>query len=354
MSDKTRVALIFGGRSAEHEVSLVSARAVLKNLDPRMFETVLIYIAREGRWKLLKEFGPDENGLEAGGTSSFLPWEAAGPTPLFEADIYFPLLHGPFGEDGTIQGLLEMAGVPFVGSGVEASALGMDKAMSKAVWRAAGLPVVPFAVVREEEWRADPEGLRRSLLVGFSPPLFVKPARLGSSIGITKVMDASGFDAAVANAFRYDSKVLVEKAVEGREIECSLLGNETPEASVLGEVIPCREFYDYADKYLEGKTRFVVPAELPREAAEAIRRTAVEAFRLLECSGFARADFFYDRSGRFFINEVNTIPGFTEISMFPRLWQASGIPFPALVERLVALGFERHRRRKVCLKRDVL
>jgi len=352
MSDKTRVALIFGGRSAEHEVSLVSARAVLKNLDPRRFEAVLIYITREGRWKRLEEFGPDESLQGSVETASFLPWGAAGRGPAFEADIYFPLLHGPFGEDGTIQGLLEMAGVPFVGSGVEASALGMDKALSKAVWRAAGLPVVPFAVVREEEWRADPEGLRRGLLADFAPPIFVKPARLGSSVGITKVKDAAGLDAAVAKAFRYDSKLLVEKAVEGREIECSLLGNETPEASVLGEVIPHREFYDYADKYLEGKTGFVVPAELPREAAEGIRSAAVEAFRLLECSGFARADFFYDRSGRFFINEINTIPGFTEISMFPRLWQASGISFPALVERLVELGFERHRRRKVCLERD--
>jgi D-alanine-D-alanine ligase len=358
MSKKIAVGLIFGGRSAEHEVSLVSALAVYKNLDPGTFDVRCLYITRQGLWKPVAAPAMDIRTLEAGPAFSFLPWQAGpagdGPARLRPfADIYFPVLHGPFGEDGTIQGLLEMAGVPYVGAGVTGSALGMDKVLAKSVLRDHGLPVVPYEVVRETEWAKDPGAVLRRLRRALPLPVFVKPSNLGSSVGITKVGDRSALPAALETAFRYDGTVLVEKGIAGRELELSVLGNEEPEASLPGEIIPFREFYDYADKYLDGKTRFAIPATLPARTAAKVRALGVAAYKALAAAGMARVDFFLEKgTNRLYVNEINTIPGFTEISMYPKLWAVSGLPFPRLLERLVELGFDRHRRRKACVERD--
>jgi D-alanine-D-alanine ligase len=353
MSKKTAVALIFGGRSAEHEISLISASAVHKNLDRGKFDVLSIYITRDGLWKSVEAPSTDIKTLEHGPAFSFLPWKGAPPVPGPAADIYFPVLHGPFGEDGTIQGLLEMADVPYVGAGVTGSALGMDKVLAKSVLRDQGLPVVPFLVVREAEWAKDAAAIERRVRRGLPLPLFVKPSNLGSSVGITKVTERAGLAAALALAFRYDATALVEKGITGRELELSVLGNDEPEASLPGEVIPFREFYDYNDKYIDGKTRFGIPAVLPPKVQARVQALGVAAFKTLAASGMARVDFFLEKgTNRLYINEINTIPGFTEISMYPKLWAASGLPFPKLLERLVDLGFERHRGRKACVERD--
>jgi D-alanine-D-alanine ligase len=352
MSKKITVALVFGGRSAEHEVSLVSAGAVHKNLSRERFDVRSIYITRDGLWKAVAAPLTDIAALERGPAFPFLPWEAqpvqAGPF----ADIYFPVLHGPFGEDGTIQGLFELAGVPYVGTGVTGSALGMDKALSKSVLRDHGLPVVPFEAVREAVWAKVPAAVERRVRRVLPLPLFVKPANLGSSVGITKVKAYGQLRAALDTAFRYDAVALVEKGIAGRELELSVLGNEQPESSVPGEIIPYREFYDYDDKYNDGKTRFVIPAALPPRTLVRIRALGVAAFKALAAAGMARVDFFLEKAtNRLYVNEINTIPGFTEISMYPKLWDASGLPFPRLLERLIDLGFERHRNRKACVER---
>ncbi|HMA53915.1 MAG TPA: D-alanine--D-alanine ligase family protein [Acidobacteriota bacterium] len=353
MSKKTAIALIFGGRSAEHEISLISACAVHKNLDRGKFDVRSIYITRGGLWKTVEAPSTDVAALERGPAFSFLPWNAAPPVEGPLADIYFPVLHGPFGEDGTIQGLLEMAGVPYVGAGVTGSALGMDKALSKSVLRDHGLPVVPFEAVRETDWIKDRPGILRRVRRTLPLPVFVKPSNLGSSVGITKVSTPAALPAALDVAFRYDAVALVEKGIVGRELELSVLGNEEPEASLPGEIIPYREFYDYNDKYLDGKTRFVIPAALAPRVLARIRALGVAAFKALAASGMARVDFFLEKgTNRLTVNEINTIPGFTEISMYPKLWAASGLPFPRLLERLIALGFERHRGRKACVERE--
>ena len=353
MSKKIKVALIFGGRSAEHEISLISASAIHKNLSRERFDVRSIYITRDGLWRAVEAPSKDIETLEHGPAHSFLPWKAAPTAAEAVADIYFPVLHGPFGEDGTIQGLLEMAGVPFVGAGVTGSALGMDKSLAKSVLRDRGLPVVPFLTVRETEWARDPASELRRIGRFLPLPLFVKPSNLGSSVGISKVEDRACLPAALDTAFRYDTTALIEKAISSRELELSILGNEAPEASVPGEVIPYREFYDYRDKYIEGRTRFVIPAKLAPRTLARVRALGVAAFKALAASGMARVDLFLEKgTGRLYINEINTIPGFTEISMYPRLWAASGLPFPRLLERLIALGFERHRNRKACIERD--
>jgi D-alanine-D-alanine ligase len=353
MSKKIAIALIFGGRSAEHEISLISACAVYKNLSREKFDVRSIYITRGGLWKTVDAPSREIEALESGPAFSFLPWNNAPPVGGPFADIYFPVLHGPFGEDGTIQGLLEMAGVPYVGAGVTGSALGMDKALAKSVLRDQGLPVVPFETVRETEWTKGPAGILRRVRRTLSLPLFVKPSNLGSSVGITKVGAYPALPAALDLAFRYDDTALVEKGIVGRELELSVLGNEEPEASLPGEVIPFREFYDYNDKYIDGKTRFVIPAALPPRTLARVRALGVAAFKALAASGMARVDFFLEKgTNRLYVNEINTIPGFTEISMYPKLWAASGLPFPRLLERLVALGFERHRGRKACVERE--
>jgi D-alanine-D-alanine ligase len=353
MKKKTTVALLFGGRSAEHEVSIASAQAISKNLDRAKFEVVSIFINREGRWRRVGS--PEETAcqLAEGDFHDFLPWGGAA-AEAFRADIYFPVLHGPYGEDGTIQGLLDLADVPYVGAGVLGSAAGMDKAVMKELFRSRGLPIVPHRVVRDTDWDRRKESIRRSFRVTFRPPLFVKPANLGSSVGVTKAKSWDELDEAAATAFRFDRKIIVEQGITGREIECSVLGNDEPEASLPGEVIPDREFYDYADKYLDGKTSFGIPAKLPARLVRLIRRLAVEAFLACEASGLARIDFFLEaKTSRVFVNEINTIPGFTEISMYPKLWAASGLAFGPLVERLIELGFERHRARRRVADRDL-
>ena len=353
MSKKIAIALIFGGRSAEHEISLISACAVHKNLPREKFDVRSIYITRGGLWKTVEAPSTEIEALERGPAFSFLPWNDAPPVGGTLADIYFPVLHGPFGEDGAIQGLLEMAGVPYVGAGVTGSALGMDKALAKSVLRDHGLPVVPFEAVRETEWTKGPARVLRRVRRTLPLPLFVKPSNLGSSVGISKVAAYAALPAALDLAFRYDATALVEKGIVGRELELSVLGNDEPEASLPGEVIPFREFYDYNDKYIDGKTRFAIPAALPPRTVARVRALGVAAFKALAASGMARVDFFLEKgTSRLYINEINTIPGFTEISMYPKLWAVSGLPFPRLLERLVALGFERHRDRKACVDRE--
>jgi D-alanine-D-alanine ligase len=351
MKAKITVALLFGGRSAEHEVSIASARAVRKNLDPAKFEAVSIFINREGRWRRVESPELAACDLAEGDFHDFLPWAQTRPETL-RADIYFPVLHGPFGEDGTIQGLLDLAGAPYVGAGVLGSAAGMDKDVMKELFRSRGLPIVDHRVIREADWLGRPGPIFKAVRRSLRLPLFVKPANLGSSVGITKVGAWDGLEAAVAAALRFDRKVIVEQGVACREIECGVLGNDKPEASLPGEVIPHREFYDYADKYIEGQTSFGIPARLPAPVVRRIRRLAVEAFEACSCDGLARVDFFLETgTGRVFVNEINTLPGFTEISMYPKLWEASGLAFGPLVERLIELGFERSNARRRAVDR---
>lgn len=347
------VALIFGGRSAEHEISIISARAIHKNLDRKKYRVISIYVTKQGNWKLVSSPQIPTVASGAGRGFSFLPWDGRRVKPPIKADVYFPVLHGPYGEDGTIQGLLEMADVPYVGAPVLASAIGMDKAIFKHLLSRLGLPVVPYLVLYEKDWRANRKQIEKKIFQELGLPLFVKPANLGSSVGISKVKTRKDLAQAVRLAFRYDHKILVEKAIQGREIECSVLGNERPRASLPGEVIPHREFYDYADKYLEGKTEFRVPAELPADLVERFRELAVASFRAIEGCGMARVDFFLEqKTNKIYINEINTIPGFTEISMYPRLWEASGLSFSRLLDRLIQLAFRRHRLKKRCLERS--
>jgi D-alanine-D-alanine ligase len=341
---KIVVGLLFGGRSAEHEVSVRSAAAVYRNLDRAKYRPVCLFINRKG--DVRRQASPllDEKKLAAGSFRDFLPWIGGPVSPGTRADIYFPVLHGPCGEDGTIQGLLEMAGVPYVGSGVAASALGMDKILMKTLFGAAGLPQVDYEPVGEGEWREEPRAVLSRIRASLRLPLFVKPANLGSSVGISKVKSWPRLTDAVRMAFRYDRKILVEQGVSCRELECAVLGNDDPAASLPGELIPYREFYDYEDKYLLGKTRFIVPASLPASIVREVQRLSLAAFKAVDGAGMARVDFFLEwTTRRLFVSEINTIPGFTEISMFPRLWERSGLSFPRLLDRLIELGFERHR-----------
>ena len=356
---RRRVVVLFGGRSAEHEVSVVSARSVLRALDPERYEAIPIGVTKQGRWVLLPGGPP---ALGAGGAAG-LPGvedDAEGEVALdqrpgahalvspdgsrTEIDVVFPVMHGPLGEDGSIQGFLEMAGVPYVGSGVLGSALGMDKAVQKVLFVAAGIPVVPHEPVHEREWEEDPEAVEaRAEHLGY--PLFAKPAALGSSVGITKVVDASGLRGALEETFRHGRKAVLERSVEGaRELECAVLGNDDPVASVAGEIVPRgHAFYDYEAKYLdEHGAELIVPADIEHELLEELQRLAVAAFRAIDGAGMARVDFFLAPAGGLLLNEVNTIPGFTTISMYPKLWEASGVAYTALVDRLIELALERH------------
>ncbi|OGD09236.1 MAG: D-alanine--D-alanine ligase A [Candidatus Aminicenantes bacterium RBG_13_62_12] len=353
---KIKIALLFGGRSAEHEVSLASASAIYKNLDKSRYAVTSIFIDKTGRWRRVSSPLQPLKKLQGGPAFSFLPWESpASQSRRVRADIYFPVLHGPYGEDGTVQGLLELADVPYVGAGVLSSAVGMDKAVMKVLFADRKLPIVRHQVIEEGEWKKSRGTVSGLIRREFALPVFVKPANLGSSVGISKVKKWEEAGRALARAFRYDRKVVVEEGIKGREIECSVLGNDEPRASLPGEVIPYRDFYDYRDKYLEGKTRFRIPADLPAGVIREVQRLAVEAYRAVECSGLARLDFFLeDGTGKIYVNEINTIPGFTEISMYPKLWGVSGIPFGRLVEELIRLGLQRHRRKKRCLERLAL
>jgi D-alanine-D-alanine ligase len=350
---KVKIALLFGGRSAEHEVSLSSAAAIYRNIDKSKFQVTSIFIDRGGRWRRVASPLLPPDRLVKGLAYSFLPWDDFPSLPEHvRADVYFPVLHGPLGEDGTIQGIFEMADVPYVGAGVLASAAGMDKAVMKALFADRGLPVVRYRTYRQSDWKKQRRAILSRVGREFALPFFVKPANLGSSIGISKVKTRGETERALIRAFRHDRKVLVEEGIKGREVECSVLGNDEPRASLPGEVIPHREFYDYRDKYMEGKTRFSIPADLPRSIIREVQRLAVEAFQAVECSGMARLDFFLeDGTGKLYVNEINTIPGFTEISMYPKLWGVSGLPFGRLIEELIRLGLDRHHRKKRCLER---
>lgn len=347
------VALIFGGRSAEHEVSVDSAAAVYAHLDKTRYAIVSLFIDKKGNWKRVASPLAAAKDRRQAPAFPFLPWQMKGGGRPLQADIYFPVLHGPYGEDGTIQGLLEMADVPYIGPGVLGSAAGMDKTVMKILFQAKGLPVAPWVVVHDFEWDGARAAILRRLRAEFARPYFVKPANLGSSVGISKVNFHARAAAALDLAFKYDRKILVEKGIDGREIECAVLGNDRPEASLPGEVIPANEFYDYRDKYLDHKTAFGIPAELPAAVVRTVQSMAVAAFQACECEGMARVDFFLERgTGKVYVNEVNTIPGFTEISMYPKLWGVSGLPYNRLLDRMIELGFERHRRKKRCTARS--
>ncbi|MFB0564745.1 MAG: D-alanine--D-alanine ligase family protein [Candidatus Aminicenantaceae bacterium] len=344
---KIKVCLFFGGRSSEHEVSLRSATSIYNNLDKKKFDIISIYIDKTGNWKIVPSPLLSIKKLTEGHSLPFLPWEKKTLPKAIKADIYFPVLHGPYGEDGTIQGLFEMADVPYVGAGVMASALGMDKAIMKPLFKALNLPVVKHSIIFESEWKNNREHIHKKIQKDFPLPFFVKPANLGSSVGISKVKEYTQTSRAFRTAFSYDRKILVEQGITGREFECSVLGNENPQASLPGEIIPSREFYDYRDKYIEGKTAFRIPAELPSSIIKEIQHISLEAYRAIDCSGMARVDFFLEnKTNKLYLSEINTIPGFTEISMYPKLWEVSGLPYPLLVQRLIALGFERHKIKK--------
>ena len=362
-SRKPRVALVFGGRSSEHAISCVSAGSVLAALDRDRYDVGSVGITRAGRWVLASD-EPEKLAITGGrlpevddtGASVVLPGDPTSrtlrlqepgdvPRALGEVDVVFPLLHGPYGEDGTIQGLLELAGVPYVGSGVLASAASMDKDVMKVVLAGRGLPVGPYAVVRPGEWARDPATVRETV-AALGWPVFVKPARGGSSVGISKVTGPEGLDTAVEAALEHDPKVVVEAALVGREIECGVLDGapgEGPEASVPGEIVvrAGHDFYDFAAKYLDDATDLLVPADLPEEVTAEARRLACAAFGAMGCEGLARVDFFLVDGDRLVVNEVNTMPGFTPYSMFPRTWAASGLDYPALVDRLLASALRR-------------
>jgi D-alanine-D-alanine ligase len=332
---RIRVAVIAGGRSSEHEISIASARSVLEALDPDRYETTAIGIEKSGRWEL----ADDTLRLTSaqGDSIETLPViaDSSPAAVLGQIDVALPVLHGPFGEDGTVQGLLELAGIPYVGAGVAASAVCMDKDLFKAVLRDRGIPVARNVTLRDGDAPEHP----------FAYPVFVKPARLGSSVGISKVHDESELEPAVALARRHDDKVLIEELLDGVEVECGVLGNRDPIASQVGEIVAHAEWYDYSAKYDEGGMDLIVPARIPPETAERVRRIAVDSFVATECEGMARVDLFVTSDGEVVVNEINTIPGFTATSVYAKLFEASGLPYSELLDRLIELALERHERR---------
>jgi D-alanine-D-alanine ligase len=368
---KIRVGLIFGGRSGEHEVSLASANAVMANLDKDRYDVVPIGITKTGSWLLGTEPAKliaaeqsvgqeqaDEEESQEHTTSVTLTGDPnlrrlialENGEELRDngaLDVIFPVLHGTYGEDGALQGLLEMANVPYVGCGVLGSALGMDKEKMKMVFQSVGLPIVDYLVYRRNQWERSPEPILDAIEARLGYPCFVKPVNLGSSVGVNKAHDRGELVHAINVAAEYDHKIIIEKGINCRELEVSVLGNDEPIASVVGEVISSNEFYDYRAKYLDGKSQTIIPADLPQATAEEVRRDALQAFLALDLSGLARVDFFLEKeSGKVYINEVNTMPGFTQISMYPKLWEASGLSFPELLDRLVELAIERHADRQ--------
>jgi len=356
---KLRVAVLFGGRSGEHEVSLISGRSIMAAMSREKYEVIPVGIAKSGRWltsgdpMAVLAAGKGDASAAGGGSVALSERRELVPGtsgPRFPVvDVVFPVLHGPFGEDGTVQGLLEMAGLPYVGAGVLGSALGMDKVAQKVLLRAQGLPVVEHLAVKRRAWRGGADEVVAAVEAGFAYPVFVKPANLGSSVGVSKARDREELRAGLDLAARFDRKMLVEEAVNGREIECSVLGNDDPIASLPGEVVPSNEFYDYRAKYIDGASELYIPADLPEETTRLIQDLAVRAFLAIDCAGMARVDFFLCRdTGVVYVNELNTIPGFTDISMYPKLWEASGIPYPELIDRLIELAIERWEDRREC------
>jgi D-alanine-D-alanine ligase len=367
---KIRVGIVFGGRSGEHEVSLASAASVMANLDSEKYEAVPIGITKTGSWLL----GTNPQQLlaaeQSSGESSSVE-EQAGQTkavtltgdprlrrliPVQEGehlgsqgtlDVIFPVLHGTYGEDGALQGLLEMANVPYVGCGVLGSALGMDKEKMKMLFASVGLPIVDYLVYRRNEWERAPEAIVEAIEQRLGYPCFVKPVNLGSSVGVNKVHERAELAHAIDVAAEYDRKIIIERGLNVRELECGVLGNDEPLASVVGEVVSSNEFYDYRAKYIDGKSQIIIPADIPQATAEEVRRQSVQAFIALDLSGLARVDFFLEReTGKVYINEVNTMPGFTSISMYPKLWEASGLPYKQLIDRLIELAIDRHADRQ--------
>src|SRR5690349_2005931 len=386
MAKKLRVGVLFGGRSGEHEVSLLSAASVLNAIDKDKYDVVPIGITKEGKWltsdhaeRLLHGDKKEERHLRAGdpdatpGAALLARGETVMVPPVpghelqpfqtdtphrrasdraIDVDIVFPVLHGTFGEDGTIQGLLELADLPYVGAGVLGSACGMDKDVMKRLFRDAGLRIVKHLTILRGQWQSDSRRVRREIEKSLKYPVFVKPANLGSSVGISKVHDRTELDAAVNEAAKFDRKLIVEEGVGGkgrraREIECSVLGNDEPQASVPGEIVPGAEFYDYRAKYLDEGSQLVIPAKLTKSQQKQVQEMAVRAFLAVDCSGLARVDFLMDpKTGRVYVNEINTMPGFTAISMYPKLWAASGLSYPELIDRLIKLGLERFQDKK--------
>jgi len=351
---KRRVALLFGGKSAEHEVSLQSAKNVYEALPKDKYEVVLVGIDKQGRWLLqdaskflLNSENPELIALNSSKKNVAMVHDKSGDGALIdvssgkdigEVDVVFPILHGPLGEDGTVQGMLKLMGVPFVGAGVLGSAIGMDKDVMKRLLREAEIPVANFVVLRVED-KVTLEEVKEEIGI----PFFVKPANLGSSVGVSKVKQKEDYEKAISEAFLYDTKVLCEEYIKGREIECSVLGNENPIASVPGEIVLHDEFYSYSTKYIdENGAELAIPAKLPKSVAKSIQEMAILAFKALECSGMARVDFFLTSGGGIFVNEINTIPGFTRISMYPKLWEQSGISYSELCEKLIELAIEKH------------
>ena len=389
---KIRVGILFGGRSGEHEVSLLSAASVVNAIDKNKYEVVPIGITKDGRWltataaeELLQGKAPEESKhLRAGdpdatpgaavlasgeavvvppepvrhGTRSLEPFQSDAATlrrasdRAINVDVIFPVLHGTFGEDGTIQGLLELADIPYVGAGVLGSAAGMDKDIMKSLFRAAGLPIVKHVTILRSEWDADPKKAERIVDRALKYPVFVKPANLGSSVGISKAHHKKELGPAIYEAAKFDRKIVIEQGVGGakhkaREIECSVLGNDRPKASVPGEIVPVKEFYDYAAKYLDEGSELIIPAKLTKSETKKVQDLAISAFRAVDCSGLARVDFLMDpKTRKLYLNEINTMPGFTAISMYPKLWAASGLAYSDLIDRLIQLGVERHQDKK--------
>lgn len=384
---RLRVGVLFGGRSGEHEVSLLSAASVLKAIDPEKYEVVPIGITKQGQWvspahaeKLLRgEDLPEESGrhLRAGDpettasaavlakgeavivppvpqSDSLVPFEskARAADHGINVDVIFPVLHGTFGEDGTIQGLLELADIPYVGAGVLGSAAGMDKDVMKRLFTAAGLPIVKHVTFLRSQWESDPRKVTREIERKLKYPVFVKPANLGSSVGISKAHDRKELAPAVETAAGYDRKIIIEQGVGGkkqkaRELESSVLGNDEPQASIVGEIVPSAEFYDYNAKYLDEGSQLIIPARITKKQMKQVKEMAVRAFQAVDCSGLARVDFLMDpKSEKIYLNEINTMPGFTSISMYPKLWAASGVAYPELIDRLLQLALERHAEKK--------
>lgn len=371
---KLRVAILFGGKSGEHEVSITSAVSVFNALDKAKYDVQMIGIDKTGRWllpletevlahgnnpRLLKlnrvketvgllPFETDQPLVKIGGANAEAVQSASAMGASGKIDVVLPILHGPYGEDGTVQGLLEMANLPFVGSGVLGSSIGMDKDVSRRLLKAAGIPVVPTLVFKKFEYAKDPRAAIAKVAAAFGFPFFVKPANMGSSVGVSKVKSEAEARAKFDLAFEYDQKILAEKAIDARELECSILGNDDPEASIVGEIAPQHEFYSYEAKYIdENGARLEIPAKsLPEGVFARVQALSIEAFRALECLGLARVDFFLDRKDdSLYLNEINTLPGFTKISMYPKLWEASGLPYSKLLDELIRLALERHQRK---------
>lgn len=361
---RIRLVLLFGGQSCEHEVSVTSARSMLAAIDREKYDVTLIGITKTGQWRLFGDADSlpgsgvvDDSTLPsvlldyASGGQFLLATEQGKETRRLEADVVFPLLHGPCGEDGTMQGLFDLAGIAYVGSGVVGSAVGMDKEMARRAFAAEDLNQAAYRVILRRDWEADPSRVMDSLTADFGFPLFVKPVNMGSSVGISRVSRPETLPDALNLATQFDTKMIIEASVENaREVECAVLGNDDPKASVVGEIIPGAEFYDYQTKYIDDKSTLVIPADLSSTVAERVREMAVRAFRAVDAAGLARVDFFVRANDEIVINEINTMPGFTPISMYPKLWEASGLAYPDLIDRLITLGMERHedrqRRRK--------